>query len=292
MGAFLEAAYRVLREAGEPLSPREITERACNEGHLVTGGKTPWQTMKSKLSTNILAKGEHSPFMRTQQGRFGLREWPAFNEYVADRYKKALFDEDILVFPASSLPVYAPVPGLHAVDLTALIRECTSMRRAEAEVDLSVIQLVSAFVVRNRERILTHKRSKRLPESRLHGYYSVNFGGHLNPHDVAPLFSVSEADQWTPWLIRELREELLIRPHEIKQIIYRGLLYDDALAVSRQHVGVTYELITDSTAFKIGERGFLIDAKFETLPEIRARVDEFENWSVRLVRSVEQWMCE
>lgn len=290
MGAFLEAAFRVLKEAGEPLTARAISALAIEKGFLVTTGKTPWQTMKSKLSTDILSKGESSPFMRTKQGTFGLREWPDRKEFVADRYQKALFDEDILVFSADSLHRYAPRPGLHFVDLAALVAECRNMRRATAEEDLTVVQLVSAFVVRNGDRILTHKRSKRLPESRLHGYYSVNFGGHLNPDDVSPLFSVSAADQWEPWLTRELQEELLIPPRDIKKLKYRGLLYDDAQPVSKQHVAVTYEVVTDRTDFRIGERGFLIDAKFETLDQIRSRLTEFENWSVRLVGEMDQWI--
>lgn len=292
MGFFLEAAFRVLKGADEPLSARAISEIAIEKGLLITAGRTPWQTMKSKLSTDILSKGDRSPFMRTKQGTFALREWSDRKEFIADRYQKALFDEDILVFPAESLARYAPAPGLHFVDLSALVAQCSNMRRAEAEDDLSVIQLVSAFVVRSGNRVLTHKRSKRLPESRLHGYYSVNFGGHLNPDDISPLFSVSAADQWVPWLTRELREELLIRPHDIKKLKYRGLLYDDAQPVSRQHVAVTYEVVTELVKFEIGERGFLLDAKFETLNEIQSRIGEFENWSVRLVAEMEQWLLD
>jgi len=60
--------------------------------------------MKSKLSTNILKQGDRSFFMRSAKGRFALREWNKFYpEHIADRYQKALFDEDIVVFPAGSL---------------------------------------------------------------------------------------------------------------------------------------------------------------------------------------------
>lgn len=290
MAIFLDAAYKILRDANEPLSAREITERAATRGYLTTGGKTPWQTMKSKLSTDILRRGEASRFMRSGQGRFALREWNAIGEYVADRYQKALFDEDIVVFPATSLSKYAPFPGIHQIDLGALISETVTMRRAAAEDDLSVVQLVSAFIVRDGARILTHKRTKRLPESRLHGFYSITFGGHLNPDDISPLFNISRAEQWAPWLMRELGEELQIRGSEMMRLVYRGLLYDDSRPVSRQHVGVTYEVLTRSAHFRIGERGFLTDAKFETLAEIRARSSEFENWSQMLLAAMEaEW---
>lgn len=290
MGAFLDAAYRVLQEVSSPLSAREITEDAVRRGYLSSRGRTPWQTMKSKLSTDILRRGDSSPFMRSEQGRFALREWEAVPEYVADRYQKALFDEDIIVFPHEMLRQYAPLPGLHFTDLASLIRQCRPMRRLDAEADTSVVQLVSAFIVRHGKTVLTHKRTKRLPESRLHGYYSLTFGGHLNPQDIAPLFSPAKPDEWAPWLFRELGEEVVFRGNPITKLTFRGLLYDDSREVSRQHVGVTYEIAVESTAFSIGERGFLMDAKFETLGEIRSRVDEFENWSVRLLDEMEsEW---
>ena len=163
------------------------------------------------------------------------------------------------------------------------------MRRALAEEDISVIQLVSVFIIRFGHKILTHKRTKRLPESRLHGYYSLSFGGHLNPDDVAPLFNLFAADQAYPMLERELHEEVRF-PDGVLGLTYRGLLYEDSRDVSRQHMGVVYEVAAHTGRFEIGERGFLIDAKYETVDEIRGRLNEFENWSVLLLRSLEsQW---
>src|ERR1700743_653326 len=101
MGMFLKAAYEVLRASRRPLSASEITELAQVGGLLKTSGQTPSQTMKSKLSTNILKKRDQSVFMRADKGRFALREWKQeYPEHIADRYQKALFDEDIVVFPA------------------------------------------------------------------------------------------------------------------------------------------------------------------------------------------------
>ncbi|HEY2094093.1 MAG TPA: HTH domain-containing protein [Thermoanaerobaculia bacterium] len=290
MGVFLDAAYRVLLARGRAMSSREIADEAVRRGYLDSKGKTPWQTMKSKLSTDILRQGERSAFMRTGQGQFALRAWTSNAEYVADRYKKSLFDEEIMVFPRLRLSEYAPAPGLHFSDLAGLIRQCQPMRRSDAEADMSVVQLVSAFVVRNGSKVLTHKRTKRLPESRLHGFYSLTFGGHLNPSDITPLFSPSKPEQWAPWLLRELGEEVKFRGNPVESLVFRGLLYDNAREVSTQHVGVTYEITVHSQEFAIGERGFLMDAKFESLSEIRARAAEFENWSLLLLESMEhQW---
>jgi predicted NUDIX family phosphoesterase len=292
---FLKAAYEVLKASNAPLTAREITEEAKRLNLLNSSGLTPFQTMKSKLSTNILQHGEHSIFMRAGKGRFALREWKtSYPEHIADRYQKALFDEDIVVFPAESLRKYIPQNGLFMgnFDHWALFSECRPMRRRHAEEDFSVIQLVSVFVVRHNDRILTYKRTKRLPESRLHGQYSVGFGGHLNPEDLRPLLDIFDPIISNPLLERELNEELRFPSSEDVRIGYRGLLYDESREVSRQHLGLTYDVTLSSGQFEVGERGFLIDAKFETIHEITLRKHDFENWSLILIEQEQPWTSQ
>ncbi|MCL4552044.1 MAG: hypothetical protein M1305_00595, partial [Candidatus Marsarchaeota archaeon] len=206
-------------------------------------------------------------------------------EYTAPRFKKRLLDEDVIVFPASSLHKYLPCAGLHAdrIDGAALLSECFPMRRRVAEADPSVIQLVSVFVIREGDRFLTYKRTKRLPESRLHGFYSLGFGGHLNPGDLLPLFDISDPDLGMMILERELNEEVTV-PRSGMSFHYRGLLYDDSNSLSRQHLGIVNDVFVAVPEYTIGERGFLIDPKFETLAQIAARMDEFESWSAMLIR--------
>ena len=285
MGDFLKAAYQVLSERGKPLSAREIVQIAREQRQLETGGSTPWQTMKSKLSTDILKNSTKSLFMRSAAGRFALREWESqLKEHVAPRYTKALFDEDILVFPASSLRTYVKRIGLNLgnADSQSIFGECYPMRRRQAEEDQTVVQLVSFYVVRYKNEYLTYKRTKRLPESRLHGYYSIGFGGHLNEDDFAPLFNNTDPDQVFGYIIRELREELRVKPDPV--VSFRGLLYDDSREVSRQHLGIVYDVRLHSRDYEIGERGFLMDPKFETIDEIMRRSDDFENWSVLIAK--------
>lgn len=286
VGVFLKAAYEVLQTSKKPLSAPEIVEVARALGLLKTSGKTPEQTMKSKLAMNILKNAEHSPFMRASKGRFALREWKgAYPEHIADRYQKALFDEDILVFPASSLRRYVPVNGLYRgnFDKTALYEECHPMRRREAEEDFSVIQLVSVFVIRHDDLYLTYKRTKRLPESRLHGVYSLGFGGHLNPTDLSPLLNIFDPTVGLPLLERELREEVKFETLRSTTMLYSGVLYDPSREVSKQHLGLVYHVFASSPSFEIGERGFLMDPKYETLEQMNQRRGEFENWSLLLI---------
>ncbi len=288
MGQFLDVAFKILTEAKKPLTAKEITIIAEENGWLHSKGKTPSQTMKSKLSTDILLRKEKSDFMRTDKAKFALRGWESnLQEYVADRYQKALLDEDAVVFPASSLNKYLSGPGLHKTPLgnsQELLWECKPMLRRMAELDTSVIQLVSVFVLKYRNQYLTYKRTKRLPESRLHGYYSVIFGGHLTPQDITPLFDIFCPDYGKILITRELQEEVKLPENQIK-IAYRGLLYDDSRELSRQHLGIVYDVELETSEYKIGERGFLMDSKFETIEQIEGRINEFENWSVFIIKT-------
>jgi predicted NUDIX family phosphoesterase len=245
--------------------------------------------MKSKLSTDILRHRDRSPFMRSEPGVFALREWSGgIQEFHADRHQPALFDEDIVVFPRESLSKYVPGRGLFSssTDSRDLGLELRPMRRREAEDDTTVIQLVSVFIVRSDRDILTYKRSKRLPESRLHGFYSLSFGGHLNPDDVGTLLNIFDPEQAFAMLERELGEELRLDRHTSRSFTYRGLLYDDSRSVSQQHLGIVYEVTVSSKSFVIGERGFLMDPKYESVEQIRERLADFENWSVLLIETL------
>jgi restriction system protein len=69
---FKEAAYEILKNAGERLHYNEITNRALDAGILTTSGQTPHATMGSRLYTETLHPD--SQFRRVEKGFFGLRE--------------------------------------------------------------------------------------------------------------------------------------------------------------------------------------------------------------------------
>jgi len=279
MGKFLNAAYIVFKKEQAPLSAKELTDKAIEQGFLATKGKTPHQTMKSKISIDILKNKERSLFKRTASGEFALREWEE-REYYAHRFKKALFDEDIVVFDKAVLKTFVCGNGLakfeHAEVIIDLInRNCYSIRRRIAEQMDEVIQLISAFIVRYDDRYLTFKRTKRLPEKRLHGFYSILFGGHVAPGDIKLLFNMFDP-------IRELSEELKLDHNP--RIKFRGLLYDDAMPVSSIHLGVVYDVFLDNMNYEIGEKGFLMDPKFEDIDSMWRRINDFENWSQIIIK--------
>lgn len=287
--SFLDAAEQVLLRAQAPLRPSEIVERAVAWGLLTSSGLTPQQTMKAKLSTDVLDRKLASRFMRTDPNTFGLRAWTHISEYMADRFQKALLDEDIVVFDAGILRAFFPDDGITQLDSQQgwdLVTQTYPMQRTEAEATYDVIQLVSQFLVVHHGKIATHKRTRRLPEARLHGVHSLLFGGHLNPDDIAPLFSPFDPVNGPAYITRELSEEVRILDGEPSLELVGGI-YDPRRDVSRQHLGVLYTVrVPDHCDIQIGERGFLQQLAFESVDEIGAHIADFENWSELVHRSL------
>jgi restriction system protein len=68
----LEAIYRVLEEAGKPLSVMEITKLILEKGYWSTQGKTPAATISATLSSDVKEKGAMSRFIHTGPAQYGL----------------------------------------------------------------------------------------------------------------------------------------------------------------------------------------------------------------------------
>lgn len=290
---FLDIAERYLKSEKKPLSAREITTLAIRDGILKTQGKTPWQTMKSKLSTDILTHGECSRFKRVFQGVFSLRALEA-EEYVATRFQKNKLDETIAVIPKEKLTELIPRAGFwkRAINRQKLAHLAKPMLRRDAEETYDVIQLVSVFLVLYEGMYLTHMRSARLPESRLHGQYSMMLGGHLSIEDFSQLtldlFSDENDLSDCTYILRELSEELILNTDP--KVSPVGFIYDESRDVSRQHLGIIYLVELPRLSYEIGERGFLLNSKMEDIDQIRARRMDFENWSWILMDNMKKIM--
>jgi len=69
----LDAAAKVLADAGEPLNCKTIVERAIEKGLWKTGGKTPAATVYAAIIREIAKKGDASRFSKTERGMFALK---------------------------------------------------------------------------------------------------------------------------------------------------------------------------------------------------------------------------
>lgn len=105
---FKQAALKILEEEKEPLSAKEITDRALLKGILLTAGATPEATMAAQLYVDI-KENKDSKFQKVGKGRFSLREQlesvetPYFliekqNQLVKTALMQSLYDMDPFLF--------------------------------------------------------------------------------------------------------------------------------------------------------------------------------------------------
>ncbi len=66
----LDAAAKVLSEAGEPMRCKEIVETMIAKGYWKTGGKTPSATIYAAVLREIQKKGKDARFKKTDRGLF------------------------------------------------------------------------------------------------------------------------------------------------------------------------------------------------------------------------------
>lgn len=70
----LDAAARVLAEAGEPLNCKAIVECALAKGYWKTSGRTPAATIYAAIAREIQKKGDEARFRKTERGKFALNK--------------------------------------------------------------------------------------------------------------------------------------------------------------------------------------------------------------------------
>ena len=69
----LDAAAKVLGEAGEPLNSKEMIDRMAAKGYWKSpGGKTPHATLYAAILREIQQKGKDARFRKVERGKFAL----------------------------------------------------------------------------------------------------------------------------------------------------------------------------------------------------------------------------
>ncbi len=105
---FKAAAKKLLSQAGEPMTPKELTALAMEEGLLETEGQTPEATMAAQLYVDV-RRNPKSLFKKVGQGKFALRQQTESaaspqliiekqNELVRTALKKQLHEMDAYQF--------------------------------------------------------------------------------------------------------------------------------------------------------------------------------------------------
>ena len=69
----LESAYTILKEVGEPLNVKEITDRAIAQKLWEPAGATPSATVAAAIMREMKIKGDDSRFFRAERGKFAVK---------------------------------------------------------------------------------------------------------------------------------------------------------------------------------------------------------------------------
>jgi vancomycin resistance protein YoaR len=69
----LDAAAKVLGEAGQPMNCQEMIQAMAAKGYWTSpGGKTPSATLYSGILRELKTKGKEARFQKTERGKFAL----------------------------------------------------------------------------------------------------------------------------------------------------------------------------------------------------------------------------
>lgn len=246
---FLRVAEQVLEQVRQPLSPKEIVELAYKNRMFSDkiSGKTPFQTMKSKLSVHIRNHPEDSPFVRTSPGKFYLRRLMGSRAEPAKARpsEPPPLREHVLTFPSDWLDQVGRFQGVSRnwkkIYKTLLnSATCNYMPRLAAESDNDHKQILTYVMITRGNKILAFKRGTytRVADF-LRGSHCIGFGGHVGAPD-ASLFSTKDLGL-VDSAIRELSEEIdlpnedRIRLSKKEGIEVIGVLNDDSSDVGRRH---------------------------------------------------------
>jgi len=267
------------------MSSKELVE--CIRAGRLAGisGETPWKTINARISQDIRQFGDRSKFKRTFHGRFALRHWTFEPEFEPRRRVVNPLDEVIKAVPRQTFRRIAAAMAAGSIDPTdfrVLVGNAIDLDRRTAEETEDYVQIIPSFVIADGDRILTYRRTKRLPEARLHHATCVNFGGHMQADDMPSLFW-NDDDVFNQFLFRELFEELEFSPAP-SSIEAIGLIYLQGSAFERQHVGLSYLVrLMPGTEVESLEPGMHAEPSFVKLSTLDTRIDEFDSWSRVLI---------
>lgn len=131
---------------------------------------------------------------------------------------------------------------------------------------------------------LTYSRNG--TETRLHGSRSLGIGGHIDIDDmydneVLVVNSILETIAQSTF--RELQEEVDISAAIDINLLNR-IIVDTTNSVGGVHVGLTTALIVDRDTIQPQEE--LHDPQWLSVEELKANIDEYENWSKLIIEGL------
>jgi predicted NUDIX family phosphoesterase len=179
--------------------------------------------------------------------------------------------------------------------------------RATCETDPTLQQVIPYIVLVDRKtnRVLTYRRGQGGGENRLHGLYSIGFGGHIEmgaltlmqavyqtaSKEVMVQATVDLADQLKDHLVETETSTLRFPPY---RLLYAKLLELDGHRVCEAdtvHVGVVCVLEVNANDFKTFEEGTILHAEWRSMPWLQSVAEDdssnakLESWSKYIINT-------
>ena len=312
---YLDVAERVLSKHRRPLRSRDLISLAIEDGFVESwDSQTPQKSMQARLSIDILKKGDDSRFIRTERGRFYLRNLldsplPKFEDLFSSTEETPNYArpfttrrrtyptplENVLTIPRKHYQHFLTFQGLsvlHPKQVRELINpsSISYVPRIRAETMDDRKQVLTYVVVTHNKKVLSFRRgSYSNIAAFLRGSRCIGFGGHVTQHDHT-LFSHNDLGV-TRSAVRELAEELRpghgsdsISNDETsgRKLIYRGVPNDDSSDVGRRHLAIVFEYpVKDWNLWSKPQRGEASINRLEWIDTATDKIDlnEFEYWS-------------
>jgi predicted NUDIX family phosphoesterase/dephospho-CoA kinase len=298
MGQFLDIAETVLKKARSPLKPREIVDRAKDDGLFSDklSGKTPDQTMKAKLTVDVISHGPKSRFVRTAPNTFYLHELltEGVTPYTAARQMPSGANEQVITIRGDVMDEVGRFQGINRSwrsYFNFLLKgdHCQPMGRMAAEQDEGRKQLLTYILVTRGDQLLCFRRGTfNRVEDYLRGSLCIGFGGHVSESD-RNLYNYRDLGSIIfDNASRELSEELSLPTRDQerlkagKGVRILGLLNDDSSSTGRKHLAIVlqYEVSTSSEwdLLQKGEKS-INQLTWLDLSNFRGTLREFDYWS-------------
>lgn len=309
---YLWVAETVLRRHHRPLTAKQIVTFGIDDGLFADHdiSKTPQKSMQARLSMNILAKGDRSPFLRTEPGKFYLRELleqevgtlsesrggSRMKEYTAIRRAPSPPSEKVLVV---SREAYEGILNFQGVSLKhdSMLKQIISTgrltycKRTDAEINPELKQFITYTVIQQKDKILSFRRGQyNRAASFLRGARCIGFGGHVTEEDLSILTFSDRGIKANA--AREISEEIRlgssrpdINPDDLELI---GILNDDSSDVGVRHVAVVLRYWAPTfSEWERPQRGEASVSQLQWIKTTDFAVDllEFEYWSQLVLRT-------
>ena len=306
---YLWVAETVLRRHRRPLRAGQIVSFGLDDGLFADKdlSRTPQKSMQARLSLDILNKGEQSRFLRTDRGKFFLREFyndEVINgnsdnnarEYTAIRRAPTPPSENVLVIPKRYYADILDFQGIN-LDYRGLLerllatQSLTYAPRTAAETDSDLKQFVTYTIIQQKDRILSFRRGHyNRAAAFLRGARCIGFGGHVTEDDLS-IFTFNDKGIKAN-AARELSEEIRlmsghpeIDPDELELL---GFINDDSSDVGVRHVAAVLRFwAPENDDWKIVQRGEASITRLAWLKTTGTEIDllEFEYWSQLCLRT-------